>query len=189
MTHVGEAMFGWSHEASGPNPLSLARENSWFAVQTKPRHEKRVVIELQEKGIVTFLPLFTDVRQWSDRKRKIDLPLFANYVFVRMSDERETRVTVLQTNGVFRFVGGRGAGIVIPDEQIESIQAIVRNKISCVPYPFMQVGKQVRIRGGSLDGLQGVILSINGDQSLIVSVESIKKAIAIRITGYQLEAV
>jgi transcription antitermination factor NusG len=188
VTHVGEATFGCFQKGANLTPLTVADEGSWFAVQTKPRHEKRAVVELEEKGIATFLPLFSAVHQWSDRKRKVQLPLFANYVFVRISEDREIRVTVLQTNGVFRFVGGRGAGVVIPDEQIESIQAIVRGKIPFVPYPFLGVGKKVRVRGGSLDGLQGVILSINGDKSLILSVESIQKSIAIRIAGYQVEA-
>ena len=189
MTHLGEALFGGYREsATQVSAANVTSEQSWFAIQTKPRHEKRVAAELEEKGIMTFLPMFSEIRQWSDRKRKIDFPLFANYAFVRISEDRNVRVSVLQTNGVFRFVGVRGVGIPIPDEQIEAIQKIVRDKIPFVPYPFLGVGKKVQIRGGSLDGLKGVILSLNGDQSLIVSVEGIQRSIAIRIAGYELEA-
>ena len=187
MTHIGEAMH-IRQDSFQTQPVTAVGEQFWFAVQTKARHEKRVAAELEEKGVSAFLPLFTEVHQWSDRKREVQLPLFANYVFVRIGEDRETRVAVLETNGVFRFTGNRGVGTPIPDEQIEAIQAIVQNNIPFVPYPFMGVGKKVRIRGGSLEGLQGVILSINGDQSLIVSVESIQRSIAIRIAGYQVEA-
>ena len=187
MTHTGEAAHFRQHSFHS-RPESPAEQQYWFAVQTKAKHERRVAAELEEKGVVVFLPLFTEVHQWSDRKRKVEIPLFDTYLFVRVGEDRKTRVTVLQTNGVFRFVGSRGAGVVIPDEQVEAIRAIVSNNIPFVPYPFLGVGKKVRIRGGSLEGLQGVILSINGDQSLIVSVESIQKSIAIRISGYQLEA-
>ena len=189
MTHIGEATSGYFQENANSTILSTdTDETFWFAVQTKPRHEKRVVCELEEKGIVTFLPLFSDVRQWSDRRREVQLPLFANYVFVRISADKNTRVTVLQTNGVFRFVGARGFGVPIPEEQIQAVQTILRDKVPFVPYPFLCVGQKVRIRGGSLDGLQGVLMALNGDESLIVSVESIQKSIAIRIEGYQLEA-
>jgi transcription antitermination factor NusG len=165
-----------------------ASEHSWFAIQTKTRHEKRVAVELQEKGVAVFLPLSTEVHQWSDRKRTVELPLFTNYVFVRIGIDRNTRVEVLQTNGVFRFVGIRGMGVAIPDEQIETVQAIVRRKIPFSPHPFLAIGQKVRVRGGSLDGLKGILQGLNGDQSLIISVESIQRSLAIRIAGYQVEA-
>lgn len=192
MTHLGEALFGRPQESTKPysagNAANATDIESWFAIQTKPRHEKRVGAELEEKGITVFLPVFSEVRQWSDRKRKIELPLFANYLFIRISEDRNVRASVLRTNGVFRFVGVRGVGVPIPDDQIEGIQKIVREKIPFLPYPFFGVGKTVRIRGGSLDGLKGVVLSLNGDQSLIVSIEGIQRSIAIRIAGYQIEA-
>lgn len=189
MTHIGEASCGCCQESANPIPLTTSPEQeSWFAVQTKPRHEKRVAAELEEKSIATFLPLFSDIRQWSDRKREVQRPLFANYVFVRLGADRNTRVSVLQTHGVFRFVGARGLGVPIPEEQIQAVQAILRDKVPFVPYPFLSVGQKVRIRGGSLDGLEGVLMALNGDKSLIVSVESIQRSIAIRIEGYQLEA-
>jgi transcription antitermination factor NusG len=79
-------------------------------------------------------------------------------------------------------------GVPIPEEQIQAVQAILKDKVPFVPHPFLSVGQKVRIRGGSLDGLQGVLVSLNGDRSLIVSVETIQRSIAIRIAGYQLEA-
>lgn len=169
-------------------PAVAADESSWFAVQTKPRHEKTVAAELAEKGITVFLPLVSALHQWTDRRREVMLPLFTNYTFVRIGGARNPRVSVLRTNGVVGFVGMRGRPVPIPDEQINAVQTILREKIPFSLHPFLNVGRKVRIRGGCLDGIQGVILAINGDQSLIVSIEGIQGSIAVRIAGYGLEA-
>ncbi len=187
MTHIGEAT-QFRQDSFLPQLDNSAGKQFWFAVQTKARHEKRVAAELEEKGVVAFLPLFTEVHQWSDRKQKVELPLFSTYVFVRIGEEQSSRISVLQTNSVFRFVGVRGIGVPIPDEQIETLQTIVREKVPFMPYPFLNLGQKVRVRGGSLDGICGVLSAINEDRSLIVSVESIQRSIAIRIDGYGVEA-
>jgi transcriptional antiterminator NusG len=187
VTHIGEATH-FQQESFLPRPDSPAGKQFWFAIQTKARHEKRVAAELKEKGVVAFLPLFTEVHQWSDRKRRVDLPLFNTYLFVRIGEEQSARTSVLQTSSVFRFVGIRGIGVPIPEEQIEALQAIVREKVPFMTYPFLNLGQKVRVRGGSLDGICGVLSAINEDRSLIVSVESIQRSIAIRIDGYQVEA-
>jgi len=174
------------------NTASAGRELealAWFAVQTRPRHEKKVSAELQEKGVSAFLPLISSKRQWSDRSRVVELPLFPQYVFVRIAQTLHTRVSVLRTNGVTNFVGTRGIGVAIPDEQIERVQTVVTRGIPATPHAFLNVGKRIRIRGGALDGLQGILTAVNGDQTLVVSVELIQRSIAIRIAGFSVEPV
>lgn len=188
MTHTGEALY-FPQNSLLAQPATSAGEQFWFAVQTKARHEKRVAAELEEKGVVAFLPLFTEVHQWSDRKRKVELPLFSTYVFVRIGEEQSSRISVLQTNSVFRFVGVRGVGVPIPDEEINALETIVREKVPFSPHPFLNLGQRVRVRGGSLDGICGVLSAINDDRSLIVSVESIQRSLAIRIDGYGVEPI
>jgi transcription antitermination factor NusG len=159
--------------------------SSWFAIQTRPRHEKKVAIELREKGVTAFLPLFSSLHQWSDRRRLVQTPLFPGYVFVRIGGAADSRIPVLRTSGVLNFVGIRGIGVAIPDSQIEAVQTILDHQIPFTPYPFLSVGRQVRIQGGSLDGLQGILVAKNTDQSLIVSVELIQRSLAIRVAGYR----
>jgi transcription termination/antitermination protein NusG len=170
-------------------PIEAAYQTSWFAVQTKPRHEKRVTAELEEKGVAVFLPLFSALHQWSDRRREVQLPLFSNYAFVRISEDRTARVTVLRTNGVRGFVGARGIGVPIPNEQIDAVQTILKEKVPFTLYPFLSIGQKVRIRGGSLDGIQGILSTVNDDRSLIVSVEGVQRSLAIRIDGYGVEPI
>jgi transcriptional antiterminator NusG len=171
------------------NADSAANQQVWFAVQTRPRHEKRVAAELLEKGVSAFLPVVSTVRQWSDRRRVVQLPLFSQYVFVRIARTLTTRVSVLRTNGVTNFVGPRGIGAPIPDQEIEQTRRVIAQGISVSPHVFLHVGKRVRIRGGALDGLQGILTAVNGDQTLVLSVNLIQRSLAIRIAGFVIEPV
>lgn len=161
----------------------------WFAVQTRPRHEKKVAAELHKKGINALLPLCSQKRQWSDREQVVQMPLFSQYVFVRIAQNLDTRISVLRTNGITNFVGTRGIGIPIPNEQIERIETVLAQGISVSPHLFINVGKRIRIRGGALDGLEGILTAVNGDQTLVVSVELIQRSLAIRLTGFAIEPV
>jgi len=161
----------------------------WFAVQTRPRHEKKVARELLGKSVCNFLPLLSEKHSWSDRQREVQVPLFPGYVFVRLQDDLDGRIPVLRTMGVVGFVGGRGLGSAIPDDQIQAIQSVLDAKVPVGPYPFLKIGQMVRIIGGSLDGVKGIIAGKNGDASLVISIEMIQRSIAIRVAGYRVEPV
>jgi transcription antitermination factor NusG len=166
-----------------------SRELAWFAIQTRPRFEKKVHAELEEKGVETYLPLESATHQWSDRRRVVHLPLFPGYVFVRIVPSLEDRVSVLRTNGVASFVGIRNMGVPIPDSEIETVRAILKEKIPFEAYPYLKVGQPVCIRGGCLDGVTGLLTAVKGDQSLIISVNLIQRSIAMRIEGYRVEPI
>jgi transcriptional antiterminator RfaH len=175
-------------ESQAHDAGALLESSCWFAVQTRPRHEKKVSLGLKEKGIHSFLPLHREKRQWSDRQQWIELPLFASYVFVQISATAESRVSVLRTSGVLRFAGVRG-GTPVPQEQIESLQAIVHQRIPLAAHEFIKVGERVRIRGGALNGIEGILSAIKNDRSLVISVDPIQKSVAIRIDGFEVERV
>ena len=171
-------------------PWGLAPEESnWYAIYTRPRHEKWIAQQLQEKRVFTFLPLVQQIHQWSDRRSKVEVPLFSCYAFVRIAQATEERLKVLRTPGVLAFVGNERQGTPIPDEQIESLQTAIREKIPCVAHPFISVGQRVRIRGGSLDGTQGILVRQGSEQSVVVSVELLQRSVAIRVEGYDIELV
>ena len=157
----------------------------WFAVRTKARQEKRVAADLGEKAIQTYLPLWSVEHRWSDRRKLVKEPLFPGYVFVKIPQTAQARVPVLQTNGVSNFLGVRGVGIPVPDEEIKAVQQILREGIPVEPHPFLQVGQRVRICGGSFDGMEGLLTSMEGKQNLVISIEVISRSVAIRISGYK----
>lgn len=160
--------------------------HSWYAVQIRYRFEKKAAEQFQAKGIETFLPLRTEIHRWSDRHKEIRVPLFPGYTFVRIAQSQNWRLRVLNTAGVIGFVGFQGEAIIVPRNQIEHLQLLLSRKVPCSLHPFLRLGQKVRIRGGCLHGLEG-ILAHSGGRHLVISIESIQRAIAIEIEGYELE--
>ena len=161
---------------------------SWFALRTRSRHEKVSYKLLQAKGVTAFLPTSVRVHRWSDRQKRVELPLFPGYVFVRISPEAD-RLRVLQTPGIVSFVGVKGHAWPVPAKQIEDLQAALSNNVPCQPYPYLRIGQRVRIRGGCLDGVEGIFERLGGGRTLIISVDSVQGSVAIHINGYDVEPV
>ncbi len=171
-----------------PQAIPFACEPQWYAIRTRSRHEKVVSEQLEQQGIENFLPLVKRTRKWSDRMKEVEMPLFSGYNFVRIVLSSPQRLRVLQAHGVAGFVGTRGAGIAIPESQIRDIRTLLANDVPFEEHPLPKVGERVRIRGGCLDGVEGVLAAHNGDLSLTISLEPIQRSISIRIQGYDLEA-
>ena len=161
----------------------------WYAVHTRPQHEKSVVTHLQRQGITTFLPLVSEMHRWSDRRKVVHLPLFTCYAFLQMRMVPESWAKVMGVTGVIRFVGVRGQGVPIPDSQIHAIQTLLASSLSYQVCPFLQVGQRVRVRGGALDGVEGILTSRSGDRTLVISVEPIQRSLSVQIGDYHVEAI
>ncbi len=183
MSAVGQA---WS----APAPLLTIAEQpqKWYALLTRARHEKVVAHRLRERGVTTFLPLFTEVRRWSDRKKSIELPLFSCYVFAKLAGSNEARLTALRVDGVFSVVGARGEGSPIPDEQIDAVRRLLEQRLPWHAHPFLKIGQRVRIRSGALEGVEGILVSRSGESTLVISIDAIQRSLAVRVEGYDVEA-
>lgn len=168
---------------------AIQESPQWYAIRTRARHEKRVAHQLQDKGMVTYLPMLSEVHNWSDRRKDVDVPLFSCYSFVRLLHSAEAQLAVLRTPGVVGFLGTPGCASSIPDKQIEDIRTALAHNGACSRYPFLRVGQRVRVRGGSLDGIEGVLVALRDSRSLVISVGPILQSLAIRIEGYQVEIV
>jgi transcription antitermination factor NusG len=187
----GEAMAvsSLSWEFSQPASAVEPQVDNWYGLQTRPRHEKIVAQRLEERGVTTFLPLVTEVHRWSDRKKSVQMPLFSCYVFAKFVPNRADRLRVLRVDGVFGLVGARGEGAPIPDQQIDAVRSLVEGQLSWSCHPFLKIGQRVRIRSGALDGLEGILVSRNGDRTLVISVDAIQRSLAVRVEGYEVEPV
>jgi transcription antitermination factor NusG len=162
----------------------------WYAVRTRSRHEKIASQQLQTRGIETFLPVITQTHKWSDRKKQVEVPLFSGYTFVRVAyTSNEQRIQVLQTHGVAGFVGTQRSGDPIPDSQIEDIRTLLSNKVALQTHSYLKIGQRVRVRGGALDGVEGILVAHSGDRSLVISLDSIQRSLSIRVEGYDVEPV
>jgi transcription antitermination factor NusG len=161
----------------------------WYAIQTRSRHEKKVSSELQQAGIQAYLPMVSQVHRWSDRRKVVDVPLFPGYAFVQLAPGAQERMRVLRIPGVLWFVGNQGAGAPIPESEISDIRVLVSQGIPFKQYPFLKIGQRVRIRGGALDGIEGILVGARGDRNLIVSVNLIQRSVALSLEGYDLEEI
>jgi transcription antitermination factor NusG len=160
---------------------------NWYAVHTRSRHEKLVAHHLHMRGVCGYLPTRTEIHRWSDRQKKIEVPLFAGYIFVHLADCNERRVEVLRTPGVVGFVGTRPQGTPIPDEQIESVRILGTQNLALDPHPFIKEGQRVRVRGGALDGMEGIFVRRNGHDSLVISIDAIQRSLSVSIQGYDVQ--
>lgn len=171
-----------------PIPVIGQESESWYALHTRPRHEKLVVQRLTDRRVETFLPIVTETHRWSDRKKTVQLPLFSCYVFAKFVPNRTERLNVLRVSGVLGLVGSTGEGAAIPDEQIDAVRTLVDSELPWTSHPFLKIGQRVRIRGGAMEGLEGILVSRSGSQTLVISIDAIQRSLAVRVEGYQVEA-
>lgn len=159
--------------------LKKKDEPMWYAVYTKARHEKKVHNRLIEKGIESFLPLVKTLRQWKDRKKWVELPLFNNYLFVNI-DIKE-RIKVLETDGVVRIVSSGGKPIAIPDWQIDSLKKILEENPEVNVTHYFQSGELVEITYGSFKGVKGYVLDIKKRDRIAISIDGIYQSVVVEV--------
>lgn len=166
-------------------PVIAQSQRRWFAVYTAANHEKKVQKHLRMRDVESFLPLYTVTRRWKNRTTvKIELPLFAGYVFVRISRTEGARV--LAVPGVRFIVGNGHQALPLPDEEIEILRSGLHLR-RVDPYPYVKVGAQVRIRSGPLVGLQGVIVRKDDQLRVVLTLDLIKESIAVHVSAEELE--
>ena len=159
---------------------------SWFAVYTASNHEKRVEQHLKMKAIETFLPLYCVTKRWKNRTTaKVELPLFAGYVFARIA--RTESIRVLEVPMVYSIVGNRREPSPIPDREIEQLRVALQGG-QAHPFPYVKVGNRVRIRSGAFAGLEGIVVRTYGSLSVVLSVDMIQKSIAVHVEADELES-
>ena len=164
-------------------------ESYWYAVLARSRQEKVAASMLNSLGIRHFLPLIPEVRRWSDRNQTVSLPLFPCYLFVNIARSCQTQLRILKVPGIINFVGGPQGPIAIPEEQIDSVRAVLSNGIECFPYPFLKAGDRVRIAQGPLAGIEGTFVRSGPDSKLVISIEMIQRSVAINVHGCDIEPV
>jgi transcription antitermination factor NusG len=143
------------------------------------RREKWVAEALRTAGYEVCLPLQSDLRRWSDRRRLIEWPIFLGYVFC--SFDGRDRVPIVQTPGVLEILGNGGKAIPLEAEEVQALRVLERAKAQVDPWPYLKTGDWVVIEGGPLDGLTGIIKDSRKSVQLIVSVGLLQRSVAVEI--------
>jgi transcription antitermination factor NusG len=151
----------------------------WFAVVIKAQYEHVVHDGLRQKDLESFLPLYWATRRWSDRVKRLQLPLFPGYVFCRF--EHRHRLAVLQTPGVRSILSFGGTITPIADHEIEQIRALLASGSPVEPWRFLKTGQRVRIDGGPLTGLEGVLAETDNARRVVVSLDLLQRSVAVQL--------
>jgi len=151
----------------------------WYAVMVRTGREKTATLLLENAGYECFLPVSKFTRRWSDRMKEIEVPLFPGYLFCRM--DHYNRLPVLMTPGVIQIVGAGKTLISVEEGEITAIQRVVKNGLSTMPWPYLQVGHVARIVEGPLRGMTGIIVRIKSGMKMVLSVSLLQRSVAVEV--------
>jgi transcription antitermination factor NusG len=158
----------------------------WFAAYAKHQHEKRAAELLARKGIEVFLPLYREVRRWTDRQMPVSLPVFPCYLFVRANLEQ--KMDILKTPGIFYLVESEGRACPIPESEIAAIQVLVKHFPSVRPHPFLKAGDRIRISRGAMAGMEGILIRVKNQHRVVISLDLLQKSLSAEVDLSTLEA-
>jgi transcriptional antiterminator RfaH len=163
-------------------------EYHWYALYTNPRAEKKTLSLLLQRGFNAYLPIIKIMKQWSDRKKWVEEPLFKSYLFVRVSEKEY--LDVLQVQGVVKYISFSGKAAIIRDEQIETIKLLLSSEteLNISEHDFKK-GEKVTIKAGPFIGLQGELIDLHNSKRFLVRFDQLGKSIVLNIPSVYLEPV
>jgi transcription antitermination factor NusG len=159
--------------------------SEWVAIQVRPRYELGTSDLLRYKGYEIFVPTFRSQRQWSDRTKEVEMPLFTGYLFCKFNVE--IRNLIMITPGVIRIVGSRNEAATIDEREIEALRRVTESRVPARPCSFMNVGDRVRIQDGSLAGVEGILVRHKSRDRLVLSVNLVQRSVEVEVDGAKLE--
>ena len=175
-----------THETDDLTDHSESRAG-WWAIYTRHQHEHIVRDLLGAKGLEAFLPTCDITRQWKDRKKIVNMPLFPGYLFVR--PQPDARLRIITTPGVHMILTRGEQMAVVPDGDIQNIKRAVEAALPIEPHPFLRCGETVRVVRGPMQGVSGILLRRKNDLRLVVGVELLAQSAAIEVGSQDLEPV
>ena len=159
-------------------PLLKNGSAQWFALSVKPRFEKSVAQALAMKGYDAFLPLYKKHSRYGARSKDSELPLFPGYVCCRF--DVQSRLPILTTPGVIQVLGAGSLPIPLSDAEVNSLRTAM-SRFPVEPYPFVDTGQRVRIKGGALAGVEGIVIGCRQNLRLVLSMSLLQRSVLLEI--------
>lgn len=153
--------------------------NAWYALTVRPQHERTVELALAARGLTAYLPVFETVRKWSDRFKKLVVPLFPGYIFCRF--DTSSRVQVLKTPGVISIVSTGQTPTPVPDAQVEAVQKMLASGSPVKACAYLREGERVRIEQGPMAGVEGILLEVRDACRLVVAIDLFQRSVAVQV--------
>ncbi|HAM51338.1 MAG TPA: transcriptional antiterminator [Nitrospiraceae bacterium] len=163
---------------------------NWYALYVKSRHEFVTHGELLKKGLEAFLPASRRLRQWKDRKKWIDFPIFPGYLFVHIPPHPEAFLNVLKTRGAINLLSTQpGYPTPIPPEEIDSLKLLIESGTELNVFPSLKEGAKVRVKRGPLTGAEGTVTKKNDQYIFLVTIELLGRSVGVNIYADDIEAI
>lgn len=168
--------------------MIMAENYNWYALYVKSRHEFLTMDELKRKGVKTFLPFVKKMRQWKDRKKFVDFPLFPGYLFVSVKADPEEFVNVLKTRGAVSLISRRpGCPAVVADEEINSLKLMVESGEEIDIYPELKEGTAIRVKKGPLKGAIGKLEKKEDQHIFLVNIDILGRSVGVKVFADDIE--
>lgn len=153
----------------------------WFVFYTKSRQEKKVRDLLLRRGYEVYLPLQKVMRQWSDRRKKVEAPLFNSYIFVHDSEDKIP--FILQTPGIAWNIRHNSKPAILHPKEMQTIQRFLDSGLllESQPYHKLETGDLVEVVDGPLKGMIGTLLKVSDRERFTVGLESIGQTMLVQI--------
>lgn len=148
---------------------------NWYVIYTKPRNEKKVALQLEKIGITVYCPLITEMHQWSNRKKKVEVPLISSYLFVQLKEKE--RSIVFQVPGVVRYLFWLGNPAIVPEQEIDLLKEWLSGEVAEVSVKGLVQGDQMSITSGPFSGKDGIVEHVSNN-----SIQVILKEIGLKVT-------
>ena len=152
---------------------------SWYALQVRSRKENYVASQIAGQGYECLLPTYKCIRNWSDRRKELEQPLFPGYLFCRF-DFQQRRPLIL-TPGVLQIVGTGRTPVPVSDDEIRALQLAVSSGVPKQPWPYLELGQRVRVNYGTLAGLEGILVNLKGNHRVVLSVTLLQRSVAMEV--------
>jgi transcription antitermination factor NusG len=177
--------------ASMRNPAESVKDAQWFALWTHSHCEQLVHDRLVAKRFHAFLPM---IRVWSRRGNTphlIRLPMFPSYLFLRHAMDKGSYIQILKTEGLVRILGERWDRLaVVADDEIDAVQRVLGAELTVLPHPYLREGERVRITGGPLIDVEGILSRVKANKGLlVVSVNLLQRSVAVEVDCTQVEPI
>ena len=170
------------------NECPIQLSPAWYAVYAQVHHESKVYSRLLAKSFECLLPRLERWSRRRDRRKKIQVPIFPGYLFIRAVLDNYEQVRVLQTPGVVRIIRNKDGPLPIPDEQINSVITLLDHASVLTAHPYLQEGMRVRIANGPLYGCQGILVHKKHEKSrLVVAIDIIQQAVSVELDEEDVE--
>lgn len=151
----------------------------WFALFVRSRFEKVVSRTLRNNGFTEYLPLYMKTSQWSDRTKKLELPLFPGYVFCRF--DPKLVFPILRIPSVLRVLSVGSKLAEVPDAELETIRKLLASGRGIAPWEYLEVGQRIVVISGSLEGVEGILTRFKGKDRLVASVALLRRSVSVEI--------